>query len=972
MPQHDLASMTPEAWSRIETIFHDALERPDVERAVFLDRACGSDSALRQHVESLIQHAGHTQTPLTPQFLQAASAAFPIDQLMTGRMIGHYEILSVAGAGGMGEVYRARDTKLGRDVAVKVLRDEFSKDAERVRRSEREAKLLASLNHPNIAAIYDLEESEGLLCLVLEFVEGQTLAERLKRGRVPMKEVLEIGVQVAEALESAHEHGIIHRDLKPGNVMITPSGKVKVLDFGIAKMLESTASVAPRTQSDSLSAGFVLGTPAYMSPEQAKGQNADRTSDVWAFGCVLYEMLAGRRPFDGESPTEILGRLLETEPDWSVLPLETPPALRKLVQRCLKKDRNRRLQHIGDARIEIEEVQSDPETHGQPHARSPARGGRLPWILTSVLFTLLAAVAIVSVFRSGAPTSEMRVDIITPPSTSPASLAISPDGRKIVFQATSEGRSQLWLRTLDSVTAQPLAGTDGATSPFWSPDSGAVAFYADNRLKRIDLESGSVRTLQTAIFASGGTWNRNGTILFTPAGGGPIVRTSDIGGGMAVVTEVDRAKQLFHGFPHFLPDGRHFLYYVAGNSEVRGIYIGQLDGTETRRLLYADPPPVYASSGQLLFARGGVLYAQNFDADRLKLTGNQFRVADQVVVDARVAALSTSAAGHIVYRPGYAGAKNRQLAWFDRSGNELGKVGDAHSADIDQPDLSLSPDGRRGALGRITNGNYDVWLVETTRGVLSKFTSDAAVDFRAVWSADGSRIFFASNRNGQVDLYQKLVIGTVNEEPLLTTSGTKHPVDSSPDGRFLLYNYTSFNYSFLPGGGNMGWDIWALPLDGDRKPFPVVQTNFDERDAQFSPDGKWIAYQSNESGRFDIYVQPFPGPGRRWGPISTNGGAQVRWRHDGKELFYIGLDERLMAVSFQLASNGQALETGTPVPLFRTRVGGAAGPGSGGVQGTDRQQYAVSANGQRFLMNTLITEPSSSPIAVVLNWKPKS
>jgi hypothetical protein len=497
-----------------------------------------------------------------------------------------------------------------------------------------------------------------------------------------------------------------------------------------------------------------------------------------------------------------------------------------------------------------------------------------------------------------------------------------------------------------------LAGTDYAGKPFWSSDSRSVGYFADGKLKRIDLDGGSVQTLADASVAGGGAWNRDGVILFSPVPFSPILRISATGGAPAAVTRVETPRQAGHGSPHFLPDGHHFLYYVRGGPEARGVHLGQLEGTESRRLFDADSAAVYAPSGTLLFIRQGTLFAQTFDPVRLELSGNPSPVAEQVAVTLRGApALSASAAGSIAYRTGSA-VVQQQFVWFDRSGKEIGKVGDPSGSLISG---SLSPDGRRVALTREVNANMDVWLLDLGRGVLTRFTSDAADDIFPIWSPDGDRLVFSSNRKGGVhDLYQKSATGAGREELLLTTPQTKFATDWSPDRRFLLYQ------SLDP---QMRWDIWALPMDGDRKPFPVVQTNFEERGGQFSPDGKWIAYESNESGRFEIYLQPFPGPGAK-SQISTGGGLQVRWRRDGKELFYSSPDGRLMAVPMRLSSNSQAFEVGSPVPLWTTRIESAV---QGGVQGGRAQEYIVSFDGQRFLMNTLV-ELAASPITLILNW----
>ena len=879
--------------------------------------------------------------------------------LRAGTKLGTYEIVGPLGAGGMGEVYRARDSKLKREVAIKVLPDEFSRDDERLSRFQREAEVLASLNHPHIAAIYDLADSGGLRFLVLELVPGETLADRIAGGRIPIDEVLHMAKQIAEALEAAHEKGVTHRDLKPANIKITPDRKVKVLDFGLAKVREAEGTGANLSNSPTMTTtskpGMILGTAAYMSPEQAKGNEADRTSDVWAFGCVLYEMLTGRALFEGETVGEILACVLKTNTDWSRLPAETPAGIRRLLRRCLQKDRNLRFHDMTDVRIEIEEAQSETPLDGHVVHRASGRMGLVGWISALAIVTLIAVVAIVLAFRPVPPAPEMHVDIITPPTMDPVSLAISPDGQKIVFAGTAEGQSRLWLRSVDSASARPLAGTDDALAPFWSPDSRSIGFFAHNTLERLDIDGGSTQVLANASFGRGGAWNRDGTILFTPNPGSPIMQVPARGGDPTAVTRVEVPQQFGHGLPQFLPDGRHFLYYVSGSPQGRGVYIGQLSGSETKRLLDADTAAVYAPSGQLLFVRQNTLFAQHFDPVRLELAGNPFPVAERIVVEGQSAALSASGAGSIVYRTGLTVGGQHQFIWFDRAGRETGKVG---SPDFSAAGGALSPDGRRLALFKPVSGNVDVWLLEIVRGVSNRFTFNTADEILPIWSPDGTRIVFSSNRNGGVqNLYQKSATGAGSEDLLLATPQGKTATDWSADGRFLLY---------MSADPKTGLDIWTLPLD-DRKPLPIVQTNFEEQLAQFSPDGKWIAYQSNESGRFEIYVQPFSSPNGKAGGklrISTDGGAQARWRRDGLELFYIALDGRLMAAPIRFASNGQAVEAGAPVPLFATRVGGA-------LQPYPRHEYMVSPDGQRFLLNTVTEEASTSPITVILNWKPK-
>ena len=877
--------------------------------------------------------------------------------LSPGTRLGPYEIVAPIGVGGMGEVYRARDTKLGRDIAIKVLPDTVASDPERLARFGREAQMLASLNHPNIAHIYGFEDAGGVHALVMELVEGPTLAGRIARRPIPIEKALPIAKQIAEALEAAHEQGIIHRDLKPANIKVRDDGTVKVLDFGLAKALETSASNPKVTQSATLTTpammtapGVILGTAAYMSPEQANGHAVDRASDVWAFGCVLYEMLSARAVFEGDSVSEILSQVLKSEPDWLRLPTETPEGIRRLLRRTLQKDRKLRLHHIADARIEIDDALSTPRASGRA---APVWSRRREWMAWLVALTLLAFVAAMfgsRALRSPPRAAEMRVDITTPPTADQVSLAISPDGQKIVFgAATSKARSQLWLRPLNSASARPLEGTEAASLPFWSPDSRSVGFFADGKLKRIDIDGGSATALANAPYGRGGAWNSDGAMLFVPNPGSPVLKMSATGGESVAVTKIDVTQQQQN--PQFLPDGRHFLYYLLGTPDASGVYVGELGGFEAKRIVAADAGAVYASSGQLLFVRRGTLYAQAFDPVRLALGGSPFPVAEHVAVQNACAALSTSRTGDapVVYRTG---ATDRQLVWFDQSGKEIGAIGDPNSA-VAAP--SFSPDARRVAVPRRIDGNLDVYLLDAARGGLNRFTFDAADDIFPVWSPDGTRIVFSSTRKGGLDLYIKSASGTRDEELLLATPQIKAASSWSPDGRILLY---------LSADPKTGFDIWALSVDGDRKPFPVIQTKSNERLARFSPDGKWIAYESDESGRYEIYLRPWSGSSAHAGgkvPISTTGGAQPQWRHDGKALFYIALDNRLMTVPIRFASSGEAVEPGAPVPLFATRVGGA-------VQAFPREEYLVSPDDRRILMVVEREDEAASPITVLLNW----
>jgi eukaryotic-like serine/threonine-protein kinase len=875
--------------------------------------------------------------------------------MQPGRQFGSYTIQSLIGAGGMGEVYRARDSKLGRDVALKVLPVSLAGEVDRLCRFEREALLLASLSHPNIAIIHGLEEVAGIRALVLELIEGPTLAERIAPGPIPLDETLAIARQIADALQSAHDNGVIHRDLKPANIKVRRDGTVKVLDFGLAKLTGQLAGTdGPRLSNSptmvSSMPGLLLGTAAYMSPEQAKGQEADRRSDVWAFGCVLFEMLTGRAAFAGHSSTEVFANVLKTDPDWSRLPADTPAAIRRLLRRCLEKDDKRRVWDIADARLELDEAREE-SLAPRPSATRPHRAERLAWGSAVAGLALLAAMIGVRSVRPAPVGLEVRFDINTPPVADPEdflSVAISPDGQTLLFVANSEGQPYLWVRALDSVVARPLPGTAGASLPFWSPDSRSVGFFADGQLKRLDLDGGLVRMLTQATFGRGGAWNRDGVILFAPNPAGPIFRLPADGGTPVRVTSLEAAHS-GHSMPSFLPDGRHFLYIAAGTADSRGVYVGQLDAAPRRKLVDADNVGTYAA-GHLLFVRKTTVFAQDFDVDRLEVRGSPFPVVEGVTAGNNSGSLSASVGGTIAVRVGLARAR-RQLAWFDRSGKEMETLGDIDS--VSRAGFSPSPDGGQLAFIRRVETNPDIWLLETRRNLRTRFTSHPGEDIFPAWSRDGSRIVFSSNRDGGFSLYQKRMSG--NDDDELVLPGTPQETfasDTSPDGRLLLFQRRSVK---------TGWDVWSMPLRGAGQPERVVQTEFDERDALLSPDGKWLAYFANNSGHFEVYVQPFPGPGARQ-QVSTSGGVQMRWRPDGRELFYLALDRTLMAAPTQTAADGKSLTVGTPLPLFAARVGGLINPGPGA-------EYIVSADGKRFLMNTLVQESDANPIRLIVHWK---
>jgi eukaryotic-like serine/threonine-protein kinase len=876
--------------------------------------------------------------------------------LNPGDRLGPYEITSAIGAGGMGEVYKARDTRLDRSVAIKILPESLAADPLFRQRFDREARVISQLSHPHICVLHDVGEDRGVAFLVMEYLDGETLFERLKKGALPLDQAVRIAVDIAGALAAAHRAGIVHRDLKPGNVMLTKAG-TKLLDFGLAKSeapgSATGLSMVPTTPPHLTAQGTILGTFQYMAPEQLEGHDVDVRTDIFAFGAVVYEMLTGRKAFDAKSQASLIGAIMHADPGAvsAVQPLARP-LLDHVVSRCLAKDPEDRWQSASDVMRELKWASVALSPLAGPGVAATARSNWERWVLVATVVLVATSLALVWLRRPTlAPAQEMRFELNTPPTPDPLSLAISPDGQKVAFVAPSGGRPQLWIRTLERVSATPLAGTENAYFPFWSPDSQSLGFFADGKLERIDIDQGTVRAVADAPNPLGGSWNDDGTILFTPNYAGAIFRVSADGGTAKALTRIDK-QRASHRFPHVLPDGRHFLYYASGGEGVGGVYLGGLDGGPSERLLDSDTAAAYDSSGHLLFVRQGKLFAQEFDATHFVLKGRAFPVIEQVVFDesSAAAAVSVSRAGSLVYRAG-AVRTQAQLIWFDRSGREVRRVGDPDIAVPTAP--AISPDGRRAMVVRTVSRNQDVWMVDLTRGLLSRATFDAATEAASIWSPDGSRIVFTSDRSSVFDLYEKASTGAGREDLLLATPLNKAPTDWSRDGKFILYR------SPAPA---TGFDIWALPLFGDRKPFPVVQTQFDERDAQFSPDGKWIAYQSNESGRFEIYVQAFPGPGGKL-QVSTAGGAQARWRRDGRELFYIGLDQQLMALPIRVDATHQSIEPGAPVPLFATHVGGAV------QQTAPLQQYDVSADGQQFLLNT-ITEQDAPPITMLLNWKP--
>ena len=920
--------------------------------------------------------------------------------LLEGMRFGTYEVVSPLGAGGMGEVYRARDTRLNRDVAIKVLPRAFADDPYRLARFEREAQLLASLNHPRIAAIYGLEESESTRALVMELVEGPTLAERIgrtsasarpkaasaspaqasagagsgsktaasatagagaRKAPIPMDEALPIAHQVAEALEYAHEHGVVHRDLKPANIKVTADGDVKVLDFGLAKAMGPEESSADMANSPTLSlamteAGLIIGTAAYMAPEQARGKQVDRRADVWAFGCVLYEMLSGQKAFEGETVSDVLAAVIKSEPDWSALPADTPPAVRRLLRRCLAKDPKQRLHDMGDARLAIEEMISgtDPEASvsGAQHAAGkPASRLRrsLPWALGAATILLGASTA----WFALQPHPEQKIVRfpVTPPENMEfavgGELSISPNGKYLAFIAAAgpDKPAMLWLRSLDSLTAVEIAGTEDAFLPFWSPDSQWIGFETNGKLKKVPVSGGAPQTLCDLTGRPnvlGATWSRDGVILFEGPQGG-LYRVPDTGGTPTLVLEKTAAVNAY-GFPQFLPDGRHFIFQVNKPSQLE-LAVGSLESKTIQSLGPASSNAFYASPGFLFYLDQGTLMARPFNAKTLSFKGPAVPFAQNVgeFVGPGYGFFSVSPGGVLAYQTA-PGVTTNQMTWFSRAGQKLGTVG--------QPNIysnpALSPDGARLAVGLGEHGKANIWIYDLKRGAASRLTFSSAYDVNPVWSPDGSRIFFSSDRSGPWGIYQRASDGLGSTQTVLQSAPQNKALDDiTSDGRYAIYD-TAGNPATI--------QLWVLPLFGDRTPSPFVQGNFGVASGQFSPNGHYVAYASSETGQMEIYVQTFPQHTGKW-EISTSGGVEPMWRRDGKELYYLTPDEKLMAVDVNTTS--AAFQAGIPRELFHVQLVPTS---------YWRNIYLPSPDGQRFLMVVPATQAKPEPVTVVVNW----
>jgi serine/threonine protein kinase len=879
--------------------------------------------------------------------------------IAAGAKLGPYEIVSPLGAGGMGEVYRARDTRLGRDVAVKVLPPSYSADKERLQRFEQEACAAGALNHPNILSIYDVGTHDGSPYVVSELLEGETLRQRIGGTALAQRRAIDYALQIAYGLAAAHDKGIVHRDLKPENLFVTRDGRIKILDFGLAKLTGATDSGQSQTDIPTrrvdTDPGIVMGTVGYMSPEQVRGRPADHRSDIFSLGAILYEMLSGRRAFHSESAVETMSAILkEDPPDLSETNQRISPVLERLVNHCLEKSPEERFHSTSDLAFALEALSGTASGSGKtitmamPTIRSRTRE-RFMWIAATTVLLISAIVLAFAYFRRVPDEARTMRFFISPTEQASFSVpTISPDGRRLAISVRdSSGKSFLWLRSLDSLTMQPLPGTESAVFPFWSPDSRFIGFFAGGKLKKIDVSGGPPQTLCDTSNGGGAAWNREGVIIFTPDISNRLYRVSASGGVPTPVTTLDESRQeTSHKFPQFLPDGKHFLYLVqSAQGENTAVYAGALDSKENKRLVSTRARAAYTPPGYLLFLRERTLMAQPFNADKLLLTGEPFPLAEQVGFNSvlGLANFSVSDNGVLTHMGGSIAGGRPGL--YDRGGKLLNAVGPAG----EYFNIFFSPDEKRvaAAISDPLSGARDIWLLDIARGTPTRFTFDPAEDFLPIWSPDGSRIVFASDRDGAGNLYQKSASGAGNEELLFKTNERKWPSDWSRDGRFIIYTNLSQKTKA---------DLWVLPMTGEQKPAPFLQSMFNEDHARFSPDGHFIAYASDESGRFEVYVQTFPASGGKW-LVSANGGAQPRWRRDGKELFFIAPDRKLMAVDVKL--EGSTFEAGVPKVLFQTRVAGYPNP---------RNVYEVSADGQRFLIITPLEEATSTPITVVVNW----
>jgi Tol biopolymer transport system component len=894
--------------------------------------------------------------------------------LSSGTKLGPYEIQSPLGAGGMGEVYRARDTRLDRTVAVKILPLHLSDRPETKQRFEREARAISSLNHPNICTLYDVGHEDGTDYLVMEHLEGETLADRLHRSALPLTEALAIATAIADALDKAHSRGIVHRDLKPANIMLTKNGP-KLMDFGLAKpaaALGGAGSAGPLTPSTptmslaSLSApasaltekGTIVGTFQYMAPEVLQGAEADPRSDIFSFGCMLYEMVAGRRAFEGKSQFSVLGAILDKEPERvGVLQPTSPPRLEEVVHGCLAKDRDQRFGCMHDVKAQLTALSKSAQQETFAPAASARSARSWPILLTAgvaVLVALFFALAYVSLATRPGPV--VRASILPPAGVSfmtsgffAGSPVISPDGTQLAFAGRDDkGKAMLYVRRLSSATAQLLAGTEDAYNPFWSPDSREIGFFANLKLKKIDASGGPPQTLCDAGQGRGGAWSKNGVIVFTPGVAHPIFRVSAAGGTPEPASKLDSTKgENSHRWPYFLPDGQHFLFWARNSrgTQEHALYVGTLGSLEAKLLMKSETMAIYVPN-YLLFVRDQTLMAQPFNTRHLEATGPPVPIVEHVAIHGGInrPMFTASDTGVLVYQTGSSLVGGWHLSWFTRDGKPEGTAGDLDRYFFP----ALSPDGKRLAVALASEqGTMDIWTLDLLRNTKTRLTFGSSIQSRPVWSADGKTVFYDSNVKGQFHIYAKPADGSGAEQTVLESNDASEYVhSSSPDQRYLLYERVPADRTRT--------GIWALPLFGDHKPFPVVQTEFNEVEPVVSPDGKWLAYHNDATGRFEVYITAFPGAGAKW-QVSTGGGHVPKWRRDGKELLFLDLSDNLVAVDVNTLGNSPRL--GAPHVLFH----------AAGIQAR-QGAYDVTGDGKKFLVNISDVKEESQPLTLVQNW----
>jgi eukaryotic-like serine/threonine-protein kinase len=952
---------------------------------------------------------------------QSAVGAQQNMPLIPGTQLGPYEIIGPLGVGGMGEVYRARDSKLGREVALKVLPAAFAADVERMARFRREAQVLASLNHPNIAAVYGLEDgslpedkppavhldpnsssrapvivSGTPPALVMELVEGPTLAERLRQRRLELEDSLPIARQIAEALEAAHDRGIIHRDLKPANVKIRPDGVVKILDFGLAKAVQGDPASSDLQNSPTIShmttmAGTILGTAAYMSPEQAKGKTLDRRTDVWSFGCVLFEMLSGKQAFSGETSSDILADVIRGEPHWQELPATLPARLSELLRRCLQKDSKQRLQAIGEARIAIEQTlaeitvvaNSSIETMAAaaasasgvhpPNAASPSsgisapslaaipvasrKGSILPWILAALFASLAAWMGYNQIAYSKNPAPAIVTQILPPDGETFALTGnyagppvLSPDSRYLAFvTANKDGLRRLWIRPLSDAKPQLIANSDGATEPFWSPDSRSVAYFASGKMYRVDISGGSSRLVTVATNSRGGAWSSNGTILYGPNPALGLWTVPESGGPGQALTKPDPIVHTPNRrWPQFLPDGKHFICFARSDvtAAESGVFAGSLDGSPLKLILHTDSSAIYAPPGYLLFIQGGVLVAQKFDLRSLSVSGEPLPLAQHAEVNAIVyrGIVAASDNGLLVYGTGSGAQGSYSIQWADRQGKVLQTIGDP----AEYSDPRISHDGQKLAVSIDTGeGGNNIWVFDLAHGTRNRVTFGNGINAGATWSPDDKSLIFSSGRGGTFQLYEQPADGSGEARRITDSTATEVAGFWSRDGKYLAYT--------VPNSGNDASQIWLLPFFGARKPYAFLHSSYDVLNPAISPDSKWLAFASNETGHNEIYVVPLAGGAGKW-QVSSQGGVEPRWSSTGNEISYLSPDGDLMVADIQSSSN--SIGVGKVTKLFHV----------GETSALTIFRYDFPPDGKRFLVMTAGVQAHTDPLTVVSNW----